>query len=77
MRILGNLRLDLDYFIDVFESSDSLRLDDYSLSLGRVAVKEIKECERIFKDLDYTDDDIESALNKAVEHSQKEFSCFI
>lgn len=77
VRILGNLRLDLDYFIDVFESSDSLRLDDYSLSLGRVAVKEIKECERIFKDLDYTDDDIESALNKAVEHSQKEFSCFI
>lgn len=77
VRILGNLRLDLDYFIDVFEASDSLRLDDYSLSLGRVAVNEIKECENIFTDLDYTDNDIEQALNQAVHQSQKEFACFV
>lgn len=77
VRILGNLRLDLDYFIDVFEASDSLRLDDYSLNLGRVAVKEIKECEGIFTDLDYTDKDVEMALNEAVRNSQKEFACFV
>lgn len=77
VRILGNLRLDLDYFVDVFEASDSLRLDDYSLSLGRVAVNEIKECESIFSDLDYTTSDIEQALNEAVQQSQKEFACFV
>lgn len=77
VRILGNLRLDLDYFIDVFEASESLRLDDYSLSLGRVAVEEIKGCEKIFSDLDYTDADVEAALNEAVNQSQKEFACFV
>lgn len=77
VRILGNLRLDLDYFVDVFEASDSLKLDDYSLSLGRVAVNEIKECESIFTDLDYTTSDIEQALNEAVQQSQKEFACFV
>lgn len=76
VRILGNLRLDLDFFIDVFEPSDSLRLNDYCLSLGQVVVKHIKECEGIFSDLNYNETMLQQKLDEALEDSRKEFACF-
>lgn len=77
VRILGNLRLDLDFFIDVFEQSDSLRLNDYCLSLGQIVVKDIKECEQIFSDLNYDEKLLQVKLDEAIENSRKEFACFV
>lgn len=76
-KILGNIKLDLDFFVEVFEASETLKLDDYCLNLVQIVVAEIQKAEGIFKDLGYTADDIDQKLYKALEYSENEFTCFV
>lgn len=77
VHILGNVKIDLDFFVEVFEASETLRLDDYCLNLVKIIVGQIERVEGMFKDLGYTQRDIEARLNRALQHSENEFSCFV
>lgn len=77
VRILGNVKLDLDFFVEVFEASDTLKLDDYCLNLVQIIVSQIHKVEGMFMDLGYTQESIQAKLNKALRYSENEFSCFV
>ncbi|OVF09900.1 putative exocyst subunit [Clavispora lusitaniae] len=76
VRILGNLKLDLDFFVEVFEAGETLKLDDYCLNLVQIIVRQIEKVEGIFKDLGYTQEELNEKLTKALDDSSNEFSCF-
>ncbi|GEQ70002.1 hypothetical protein JCM33374_g3678 [Metschnikowia sp. JCM 33374] len=75
--ILANVKLDLDFFVEVFEASDTLRLDDYCLNLVQVILSQIQKVEAFFTDLPYTPQEIDQQLFKALEYSDSEFTCFL
>lgn len=77
VRILGNLKLDLDFFVEVFESSESLKLDDHCLNIVQVTLGHIEQVEGIFKDLNFTQNDLDRELARALKDSEIEFSCFV
>ncbi|OBA21159.1 hypothetical protein METBIDRAFT_41326 [Metschnikowia bicuspidata var. bicuspidata NRRL YB-4993] len=75
--ILANVKLDLDFFIEVFEASETLRLDDFCMNLVQIAFAEIQKVENLFADLPYTAQEIDHELFKALEYSDNEFTCFL
>lgn len=77
VHILGNLKLDLDFFVDVFEVGERFKLDEHSLELVQLAVDTMDNVERIFTDLDYTPEQLNEQLTLQVRHSENEFSCFM
>lgn len=77
VRIIGNLKLDLDFFVVVFENSDTIKLDDHCLNIVQIALGQIEKVEGIFTDLDYTQKDLDNVLTKALKNSEIEFSCFV
>lgn len=76
VRILGNVKLDLDFFVEVFEASDVLKLDDYCLNLVQILLGHIEKTEALFTDLHYTPQEIQQKLLEALHSSAIEFSCF-
>lgn len=76
VRVLGNLKLDLDFFVEIFESSETLKLDDYCLNLVQITLRHIEKVEGIFKDLGYTQKELDYKLSTALDTSVNEFSCF-
>lgn len=77
VQILGNLKLDLDFFVEVFEASDSLKLDEYCLNLVQITLGHIDKIEGIFKDLGFTNKELDDKLYRAINDSENEFSCFL
>ena len=74
--ILGNIKLDLDYFVKVFGALSTLSLDEYCANLVRIILSQISKIESIFSDLGYTSRNIEEKLKLALEQSRSEFTCF-
>ncbi|WPK25702.1 hypothetical protein PUMCH_003027 [Australozyma saopauloensis] len=74
--ILGNIKLDLDFFVEIFGGLASLNLDEYCVNLVRIILSQIDKIESIFSDLGYTQQEIEVRLERALEQSRSEFSCF-
>lgn len=77
VKIVGNLKLDLDFFVEVFEKSDSIRLDDHCLNIVQITLGHLEQVESIFSDLGFTQSDIDNTLHRALENSEIEFSCFM
>lgn len=77
VKILGNLKLDLDFFVEIFEASEQLRLDDYCLNLVQICLEHIQNIETMFADLSYTSEDIRRNFQRAMEYSANEFTCFV
>lgn len=77
VRVLGNLKLDLDFFVEVFEKSESIRLDDHCLNIVQITLGHIQQVENIFSDLSFTQSEIDSTLARALKNSEIEFSCFV
>lgn len=75
--ILANIKLDLDFFVEVFEASDTLRLDDFCLNLVQITLAQIQKVEDFFTDLPYTSQQIDQTLYRALEYSESEFTCFL
>lgn len=75
--ILGNIKLDLDFFVEVFEASETLKLDDYCLNLVQIILGQVQKVEAMFSDLGFTQKEIDQKLYKALEHSENEFTCFV
>lgn len=76
VKVLGNLKLDLDFFVEIFESSETLKLDDYCLNLVQITLRHIEKVEGIFTDLGYTQKELDHILSTALDNSVNEFSCF-
>lgn len=76
VRVLGNLKLDLDFFVEIFEGSETLKLDDYCLNLVQITLRHFEKVEGIFKDWEYTQKDLDHMLTAALNNSANEFSCF-
>ncbi|SGZ52805.1 CIC11C00000000258 [Sungouiella intermedia] len=76
-RVLGNLKLDLDFFVEVFERSDSIKLDDHCLNIVQITLGHIEQVEKIFSDLGFSQSDIDNTLARALRNSEIEFSCFV
>lgn len=76
VKVLGNLKLDLDFFVEIFEASETLKLDDYCLNLVQITLRHFEKVEGIFKDLGYTQQELDHTLTAALENSVNEFSCF-
>lgn len=74
--ILGNVKLDLDFFVEIFGSLSKLNLDEYCVNLVRIILSQIDKIESIFSDLGYTTQKINEKLELALEQSSSEFSCF-
>lgn len=74
--ILGNIKLDLDFFVEIFGSLSTLNLDEYCVNLVRIILSQIDKNESIFSDLGYTPELIAEKLELALEQSLSEFSCF-
>lgn len=74
--ILGNVKLDLDFFVEIFGSLSTLNLDEYCVNLVRIILSQIDKIEGIFSDLGYTTQEIGEKLELALEQSSSEFSCF-
>lgn len=77
VRIIGNLKLDLDFFVEVFEGSETIRLDDHCLNIVQITLGQINEVESIFTDLGFTQKDLDLTLARALKNSEVEFSCFV
>lgn len=77
VRILGNLKLDLDFFVEVFEGSETIRLNDHCLNIVQITLEHIEQVEGLFKDQDFTQKDIDLFLSRALKSSEIEFSCFV
>mgnify|MGYP001171285609 FL=1 len=75
--ILASVKLDLDFFVEIFEASETLKLDDYCLNLVQVILAQIQKVESFFTDLPYTSQEIDQKLFEALEHSDSEFTCFL
>lgn len=76
VRIIGNLKLDLDFFVEVFENSETIRLDDHCLNIVQITLGQIQQVEDIFTDLGFSQKDLDQTLARALKNSQVEFSCF-
>lgn len=74
--ILGNIKLDLDFFVEIFGGLSTLSLDEYCVNLVRILLSQIDKIEGIFSDLGYTPEVIGEKLELALEQSRSEFSCF-
>ena len=62
--------------MEVFEAGETLKLDDYCLNLVQIIVRQIEKVEGIFRDLGYTQEELNEKLTKALDDSANEFSCF-
>ena len=71
--ILGNLKLGIIFFIEIFETSKSLKLNEDSMKLVDVLLQTIEENEEVA----YSQDDFENKLTKSLKYSRNEFDCFL
>lgn len=77
VKVVGNLKLDLDFFVEVFEKSESIRLDDHCLNIVQITLGHLEQVEKIFSDLGFTQSGIDNTLARALKNSEIEFSCFV
>lgn len=66
----GNLKLDVYFFVEVFDPSEIFRLNDYCMNLITILNKEIEEIEG---NPIYSQRDFESVLNEGLKNSENEF----
>lgn len=71
--ILGNLKLGVIFFVEIFEASKSLKLNEDSMKLVDVLLQTIEENEQV----SYSQEDFENKLRKSLKYSRNEFDCFL
>lgn len=74
--ILGNVKLDVDFFVEIFGGLPTLNLDEHCINLVRILISQINKIESMFSDLGYTPQEIGEKLELALHQSRSEFSCF-
>lgn len=70
----GDLRLDLTFFVEVFEPSKLLRLNEYHMNLVESALRLISEVQ---PRPPYTDRQFDGLLDQGLKDTEQEFMCFL
>lgn len=65
----GNLKLDINFFIEVFEPSNSFRLNDYCMNLIEIIFKSLDENDHET----YSDRQFQQVLHQSLKDSENEF----
>lgn len=71
---IGNFKMDVNFFVEVFEGSNYLRLNDISMSTVEITLQMLNEIER---ETTYSDRQFDDILMKNLKDSEYEFDCFL
>lgn len=71
--ILGNLKLGIIFFVEVFEPSKYAKLNDYCMNLVEIILGIINENEKP----NYSEAEFDNVLMKCLRDSESEFDCFL
>ena len=74
--ILINLKLDINFFIEIFESSKTVRLNDYTFNIAEIILQQIKDMESNYdQESIISSKQFDRLLIKSLRDSESQFDC--